>query len=422
MNKKVFALIDANNFYASCERVFNPKLSNVPLVILSSNDGCVIARSNEAKALGIRMGEPYFKIAHLVKSSQVKAISSNFTLYGDMSRRMMNILEDFSSKSEIYSIDECFLDFSNMTIDEINSNCKIIRDRINKWLGLPVSIGVGATKTLAKLAANIAKKRNDGFYHISTEEERISLLKITDIEDIWGIGYSSAHKLKLLGINSAFDLINCPDSIIRKQTNILGLKTAYELKAISCIDLIEVIEPKKSITVSRSFGKEITDYDILYQALCYFTARAAEKLRKSGQHAKAISIFIKSNPFSKNKEQYRNAATIILDYPTDSTSTFLAALNKALKIIYKEEYSYKKAGILINDFCLKTNIELSLFDQQQLNKNSSKLTKVIDKINRIHGKNTIFYASCGTNQEWLPKSHMKSPSYTSNWNDIVRAY
>ena len=420
MKNKIFALIDANNFYASCERVFNPILEHQPIVILSSNDGCVIARSNEAKALGIKMSEPFFKLQYLIKSHNVKAISSNFTLYGDMSRRMMTILEGFSPSCEIYSIDECFLDFSHLTAEQIASECQIIRAKVKKWLGLPVSIGVGSTKTLAKLAINIAKKRNDGSYHLATDQQRLEALELTDIKDVWGIGASYSNKLKSIGINSALDLVNCPDELIKKQTNILGLKTVLELRGLACLDLAEIAEPKQSITVSRSFGQEIKDYTTLNQAAAYFASKAAEKLRRSGQMTKSITVFIRTNPFSKNAKQYSNTANIKLDYPTDSTPALLTAVSKALRSIYRAEYSYKKAGILINDFCPKTNNAFDLFDKPKLREVSSKLMAAIDKINNDYGGRTIFYASSGTTQEWLPKSSMKSASYTSNWQDIIK--
>ena len=418
---KIFAIVDANNFYASCERVFNPALENKPIVILSSNDGCVIARSNEAKTIGIKMGEPYFKLQSLIKSHNLKVISSNFTLYGDLSRRMMTILEDFSPACEIYSIDECFLDFSSLTAEQIQSLCQCIRDRVKKWLGLPVSIGIGTTKTLAKLAVKIAKKRSEGYYHIATELQRLEALESTNIEDIWGIGASYSNKLKSIGVSSALDLANRPDDHIKKQTNILGVKTAHELRGISCIDLVEVAEPKQSITVSRSFGKEIRDYQILNQALSFFVSIAAEKLRKSGQMAKSISVFIRTNPFSKNLNQYGNSTNITLNYPTDSTPILLSAVSTALQNIYKPDFSYKKAGILLNDFCPKTNQAFDLFDKPQLRKMSSKLMNVMDKINNSYGRRTIFYASSGTTQQWLPKSSMRSASYTSNWDELILA-
>ncbi len=418
---KIFAIIDANNFYASCERVFNPALKNTPIVILSSNDGCVIARSNEAKALGIKMGEPFFKLHSLIKSHNVKAISSNFALYGDMSRRMMSILEEFSPACEEYSIDECFLDFSHLTSEQIQSQCQCVRNRVKKWLGIPISIGIGSTKTLAKLAVNVAKTRNDGSYHIATNEHRLEVLKLTDVEDIWGIGTSYSSKLKAIDINSALDLANCPDALIKKQTNILGVKTAHELRGISCIDLIEQPDPKQSITVSRSFGNEIRDFQTLKQALSFFTSRAAEKLRKSGQMTKSISIFIRTNPFSKTTKQYKNSVNIILNYPTSSTPVLLSSINRALADIYQPGYSYKKAGILISDFCPKTTQAFDLFDKPLLRESSSKLMNVIDKINYNYGKRAVFYASCGITQEWLPKSNMKSPSYTSNWNELIKA-
>jgi len=418
---KIFAIVDANNFYASCERVFNPALENKPIIILSSNDGCVIARSNEAKAIGIKMGEPYFKLQSLIKYHNLKVISSNFALYGDISRRMMTIVEDFSPTCEIYSIDECFLDFSNLTDEQIQSQCQCIRDRVKKWLGLPVSIGIGATKTLAKLAVNIAKKRSEGYYHIATELQRLEALKSTNIEDIWGIGASYSNKLKAISVISALDLANCPDDHIKKQTNILAVKTAHELRGISCIDLVEVAEPKQSITVSRSFGNEIRDYQILNQSLSFFTSTAAEKLRKSGQMAKSISVFIRTNPFSKKPNQYGNSANITLNYPTDSTPILLSAVNTALQHIYKPDFSYKKAGILLNDFCLKTTKAFDLFDKPQLREEGSKLMTVIDKINHTYGRQTVFYASSGTAQQWLPKSSMKSASYTSNWDELILA-
>lgn len=417
---KTFAIIDANNFYASVERVFNPALKDAPLVILSSNDGCVIARSNEAKTLGIKMGEPYFKLQPLIKFHNLKVVSSNFALYGDISRRMMIILEAFSPACEIYSIDECFLDFSGLTVKQIQSQSQLIRDRVKKWLGIPVSIGVGATKTLAKLAVNIAKKKNNESYHIHNEQQRLEALQSTNLEDIWGIGASYSGKLRAIGLTSALDLTNCSDHLIKKQTNILGVKTAHELRGISCINLVEVAEPKQSITVSRTFGKEIKDYQVLNQALAFFASRAAEKLRDSNQMAKSISVFIGTNPFSKNSNQYGNSANISLNYHTDSTPIILSSVSRVLQNIYKKDFSYKKAGILLTDFCPKTNQAFDLFDKPKLRERDLRLMNAIDKINNTSGRRTIFYASSGITQEWLPKSNMKSASYTSNWKDLIQ--
>ena len=237
---KTFALIDCNNFYASCERAFNPALEGKPVVILSSNDGCVIARSNEAKALDIKMGEPYFKILPIVKSAKVKALSSNFTLYGDISRRIMSVLEDYSPHCEVYSIDECFLDFSHLDNQQIAEQCQQIRSTLKQWLGIPVSVGVASTKTLAKLACEIAKHEASGSYHIANDSLRMQALKSAKIQDVWGVGVKYSQKLNLLGILTAMDLANANDALIRKQTNVLGLKTVYELRGTSCIDLVEI--------------------------------------------------------------------------------------------------------------------------------------------------------------------------------------
>ncbi len=418
---KIFALIDCNNFYVSCERVFNPSLQNKPVVILSSNDGCVISRSNEAKAIGIKMGEPYFKALPIIKEFEVKALSSNFTLYGDISRRIMTILEDYSPRCEVYSIDECFLDFSNLSDERINELCYNIRSRLKQWLGIPVSIGVGPTKTLAKLASEKAKHLPLGISHIKNDLMRYQILENSKINEVWGIGHKYTKKLNSLGIYSAMELAKASDTIIRKVTNVLGLKTIYELRGISCIDLIEVSEPKKSIMVSRSFGKDIDDLEILKQATSYFLSRAAEKLRKTKQMAKSVSIYIRTNPFAKNQKYYSNSITLTLANPTDATNELLSALDKALPTIYRPGFAYKKAGVLLCDFCAKTSKPFNLFDKSEVKAANSKLSATLDSINMIYGSRTIYYASSGVNQVWMPQRNMKSGAHTSKWNEIITA-
>ncbi|KKB96336.1 DNA polymerase IV [Candidatus Arcanobacter lacustris] len=416
---KVFSLIDGNNFYVSCERIFNPSLENKPVIVLSSNDGCVIARSNEVKSLGIKMGEPYFKILPLVKTNNIKVLSANFALYGDISRRMMNIITSFAVKSEIYSIDECFLDFSDLEIQEITKISTEIRIRVKKWLGIPVSIGIGQTKTLAKLANQIAKRNSNGCHHLLTIRDIKYALASTLVKDIWGIGYKYASKLNDLKIYTANDLVNADDQLIRKNTNILGLKTTLELRGKSCIDLEEVADPKKSITVSRSFSRDIQEFEELSQAIAYFTARAAEKLRSSNQMTKSFSIFIQSNPFAKDSKAYSNSCNITLPYPTDSTPELLNNINKALIKIYHNDYSYKKAGILLYDLQAKSTKSIDLFDKRNIKRDTS-LMNALDQINQNYGRRTIFIASTGISHSWLPKSNMKSDGYVSNWNEIVR--
>jgi DNA polymerase V len=415
----MFALVDCNNFYASCERVFKPKLIDQPVVILSNNDGCVIARSNEAKTLGIPMGAPAFQYQELFTKHHVHVFSSNYELYGDMSRRVMNTLATFSPEIEIYSIDECFMKFKGF--DEffnLQSYGVQMARTIRKNIGIPISIGFAPTKALAKVANKIAKKypnRTNSSYVIDNEEKRIKALKWTKIEDVWGIGRKHAKRLKALQITNAFEFTQLDDNWVRKEMSVVGLRLKHDLMGISSIDFEEV-KSKKSITVSRSFEKMYFKYDEIAERISTFSARLGEKLRKQNSHCNLIIVFINSNYFQKKMEQYRGFIAIKTDFPTNSTFEINKIAQKALQSIFKDGIGYKKAGIIVSEITPADNYQTSLFNGE--NPKHQDILKAIDQINLKTG-NKIQFAHNDLNKRWKMKQQKLSPCYTTRINEIV---
>ena len=422
MMSPVFALVDCNNFYVSCEQVFNPKLIGKPVIALSNNDGCVIARSNEAKAIGIRMGTPVFKIRDIIKIYKVHVYSSNYTLYGDMSQRVMDILSEFTPDVEIYSIDEAFLDLSGFKKCNLTDYGYSIRSKIKKWTGIPVSVGIAGTKTLAKIANRIAKKseKTGGVLDLTRLPFQDRALAITPVEDVWGVGRSYSGFLKSIGINNALQLRNASVSLIKKEMGISGFRILQELKGISCYPLEQYPPPKKEITVSRSFKHPIEDMADISEAIATYASSGAEKLRKTHLEAGVIVVFLMTNPYS-SESRYFNMKTIQLPFPTSDTSKLIKHAHIGLNEIYRKGYQYKKAGIILRDLASDSRAQMTLFDYK--NKGQSKeLMRVLDSINKRFGSDSARYAATGSaqNQKWKTVFKRRSPSYTTDWDQLPR--
>lgn len=437
----MYGLVDCNNFYVSCERVFNPSLRGKPVVVLSNNDGCIIARSNEAKALGIPMGAPLHLYKTLIKQNKIFTYSSNYTLYGDMSSRVMSVLNYFIPNIEIYSIDEAFLNLKNFNIQSLQDEMFKIRERIYQWTGIPVSIGIGPTKTLAKLANKIAKKNSSkGVYILTVSTQLTHILSDMKLEDIWGVSKGWGNRLRSIGINNPRQLQQANPRQIRTLISVVGERIIYELRGQPCLALEEVIN-KKSITVSRSFGNMINDKDSLKKALANYAARAAEKLRYQDSVCGGIYVFINTNRFRERDLQYSNSATINFDELTDSTTIIIEKSFKLLENLYRPKYNYKKIGVTLLGLKQKDDgssdnyiIQGSLFipnaDQKIHMSRSCDRMKLIDNINTKMGKMTIFHGSQGVIKnsrniksepdKWRMRSCYKSPFYTTNWDDILR--
>lgn len=420
MKKKIFALVDCNNFYASCERVFRPDLEKRPIVVLSNNDGCVIARSNEVKKMGIPMGEPFFKCKSLLKRNNVEVFSSNYSLYGDMSKRVMKILSEYSPDIEIYSIDEAFIDLSGLTKEKISKFTLFLKNKIKVSTGIPVSIGIAETKTLAKVANHVAKnvERFNGifnFYHLSDENKGYVLRK-TEIGEIWGIGRKSKYKLNQRGIFNALELRDSDIKWIRKLLTVTGEITVKELKGIPCVQFEHGTLSKKSITSSRSFGNKISSLSDLKQAVSSFVCIASEKLRTQKSAAMSICVYISTGTHSENR--YYNSYSINLLTPSSYTPKFINAAFKALEIIYKEDFFYKKAGIILYDIVNNRNIQQDLF-RKDIDNVGEKAMNTVDYLNKKHGKNTVFFGIQGINRKWKQNKLMCSPKYTTSWNELL---
>lgn len=419
----MFALIDCNNFYASCERVFQPQWEGKPVVILSNNDGCVIARSNEAKALGIPMGAPAFQYQAFFAEKKVKVFSSNYPLYGDMSSRVMRILERYTPHSEIYSIDEAFLRFDGFEYFDLEAQGKAMKKQVFKWTGIPVSVGIAPSKALAKIANKIAKKhvdRTQGVYVMHTEEQRVKALKWTSVKDIWGIGRQHANRLEAQGVTTAFEFTNLPDSWIRKHMSILELRLKKDLLGIPCLPLEESPTTKKSIATTRSFRNDIDSYWELEERVATFATTCAEKLRMQKSSATALMVFVRSNPHKKNSTPYRNSCVVTLPYATDSSITLAKHAVLGLKNIYQKDIDYKKAGVIVLGLTPTHQKQLNLFVTNQ-NKHDS-LMQAIDKIHRRFGPHRIKLAHQDLNKTWKMRQEHLSPRFTTEINDVLRVY
>lgn len=416
---KYFALIDCNNFYASCERIFEPCLENQPLIVLSNNDGCVVARSKEAKLLGIKMGEPFFKIKDYCERLKIVVRSSNYSLYGDISERIMSLLREMSQDIEIYSIDEAFISFSRLSLQEIFDKCIQIRHVLKQWIGITVSIGIATSKTLAKMASTLAKKSESGVFAISNDPSSEVIFKSFPIEDIWGIGSGIKTTLYKRRIYTAWEL-KCQDPIsIRNLLGVVGERMVWELRGMSCLPL-EKAAIKKSITTSRSFGKVVHTQEELWEAISTYANRACVKLRAQESYARAICVFLESNLNSQEGIRRYNNKIVNFTSPTSDTSYMITAAKQAVSNLYVEGYHYKKCGIILLDLISKNQYMPDLFIKAD-SKKKEHLFDVYDAINARFGKDTLFFAAMGTHFSWKMLSGNRSPLYTTSWNQLAKA-
>jgi DNA polymerase V len=418
MMNKVFALVDCNNFYASCERLFQPELHDKPIVVLSNNDGCIVARSNEAKALGLPMGAPYFKNKALIEKHQVQVFSSNYALYGDLSHRVMSVLQAVEPEVEIYSIDEAFISLPGIRRNDLSGQMKGLKKRVERDVGIPVSIGIGPTKTLAKIANNFAKKnpQHRGVFEISDHDHFDELLSSLGVGDIWGIGRRSTRKLNRHGIYTALQLKNTDDTWIRKQLTVTGLRTVMELRGIPCISLDNSNPTKKSIISSRSFGKPISGLADLKEAISTHVSIGAEKLRRQRSTANSVHVFIYTNRFKKDAPQYSGNIMTTLPQASSYTPTMIKYALRGLERIYKPGYAYNKAGIMMTELGSEDHSQQNLFCSE--NKEDYTLMSTMDMINSRWGRNTLQFAAAGLHKPWGMKQAHKSPAYTTSWQEI----
>ena len=417
----MFALIDCNNFYVSCERVFDPALNGKPVVVLSNNDGCAISRSNEAKKLGIPMGAPAFKYEKVFKQHNVKIFSSNFPLYGDMSSRVMNILSSYTPNIEIYSIDEAFLKFKGFEDYNLEVYCKEIQKKVLKWTGIPISIGIAPTKALAKVASRISKKfpkKTNGVYMIKSEQNRIKALKWLEIKNVWGIGFRHAKRLRSFKINNAYDFVSLPDDWVRKQMSVVGLRLKKELEGESVLSLEENRSPKKAIATTRSFENTITDFEKIKERVSTFAVCCAEKLRLQQSTCNAVYIFIRSNKFQKNKPQYRNGILMTIPFATNSNMIISKYATEGLKKIFRSGFKYKKSGVIVMAINSIKNYQINLFENE--NPKHRKLMKTIDYIQKKDGQSKIKLASQDLKKRWKMKQERLSNFYTTKIHDIIK--
>lgn len=413
----MIALVDCNNFYASCERVFRPDLENKPIVVLSNNDGCVIARSNEAKKLGIKMGEPAFKKREVFERNKIKTFSTNFILYGDMSKRVMSILRNNSKEIEIYSIDEAFIECYNEDLNTYGTN---LRKKVKQWTGIPVSVGIAETKVLAKIANHIAKKyRKSGVFILDNKEIIERALKFTAIEEIWGIGRNHAKRFKEYGINTAHDLTCIEESWIKRKFSIVVLRIAQELKGVRCLDIESQYKTKKNICTSRSFGNPTSDYNTIKEAISTFAVRCCEKLRKQKTSTSELRIFIYTNPFNPRHKQYYGTKKIQLERATNDNQIIVQEVIKGLQEIYKKGYVYKKVGVIVGNITQENQVQLNLFDQIKNREKYTKISKVIDRINSSMGRDKLRIATQGFDRKWKMKQEQLSQCYTTRIDEIL---
>lgn len=419
----MYALVDCNNFYASCERVFQPEFNGKPVAILSNNDGCVISRSEEAKAVGIPMGAPAFKIKELVKEKNVKLFSSNYPLYGDLSNRVMSILGQFTPNLEIYSIDEAFMNFDGMTIADYHEYGLQMKNRIQKWVGIPVCIGFAPTKALAKVANKIAKKfqvKTSGVYIIDTDEKRLKALKWTKIEDVWGIGYRTTKKAKLRNINTALDFI-APhnEAWIKKEMGVIGLRLKYELEGKSVLDLEPIADQKKSIATTRSFPKQIADFDLLRERVSTFATVCAEKLRKQNSCCHTIIVMLVIDKHTVQTSKYYFNSAVTLPFATNSSLTISNTAIEMLKKLHQgnEHLKFKKAGVIVTELIDENKKQFQLFEEE--NPKHLALMQAMDQLNKKIGDKKVKLGSQNLSLTWNMNQNHLSPKYTTNFKEIL---
>ena len=417
---KIFALVDCDNFYASCERVFNPAMVNRPIVVLSNNDGCVIARSSEAKSLDIPFGSPYFKIEKLLKKHNVAVFSSNYELYGDMSRRVMEILSGFALDIEVYSIDEAFLELEGFRRHDIKAYVRHIREYVLRGTGIPVTIGVGPSKTLAKVAGRHAKKNRETFNGVCSLVDHPNIDRILEqvpVEDVWGVGRQHNKFLHSHQINTARQLKYAPDKWVKKHMTVVGLRTVLELRGDSCLPLEQAPPAKKAICTSRSFGHAVTTLQDMREAVAEYASRAAVKLRKQHSAARIVQVFLMTYEHSKDP-YYSNHKQVVMPSPTSDTLEIVKYACLAVERIFREGYRYKKAAIFLFDIVPDSAIQNDLFDPYPHRDKSQALMQVLDGVNTRYGAGTLQVAAAGTCKGWAMQRNFKSNNFTTNWDEI----
>lgn len=426
----MYALVDCNNFYVSCERVFRPDLRDKPVLVLSNNDGCVVALSNECKKFGINRGVPLFQIKEIVQNYKIAVFSSNYTLYGDMSNRVMQVLSEMSPDLEIYSIDEAFLDLSEFDNKELDGYARHISCVVKKYTGIPVGIGVAPTKTLAKIAGRFAKKYPGykGICVIDNDEKRIKALKLTDISDVWGIGRRNVMKLKALGVMTAYDLTQRSKSWIQNKLTIAGVRMWLELQGKPCI-MRENTGARKSICTSRTFGEMVSSFDELSESVAYFASKGASKLRKQHSVSAMITVFVYTNRFRTDLPQYTNSQTIKLVTPISDSIQIIETALKALRMIFREGYLYKKSGVILQNISSNDAVQLSFLNKKDMKK-LNRISQVMDEINRKNGDDTVHLAAQRISKtqridsdnlvKWRLKENYKSARFTTNLKEIIK--
>ncbi|AOO56445.1 DNA polymerase V subunit UmuC [Raoultella ornithinolytica] len=419
----MFALVDVNSFYASCETVFRPDLKGRPVVVLSNNDGCVIARSAEAKPF-VKMGEPYFKQKEQFRRQGVICFSSNYELYADMSNRVMTTLEELSPRCEIYSIDEAFCDLTGVrNCRDLTDFGREIRETVLRRTHLTVGVGIAQTKTLAKLANHAAKQwqlQTGGVVDLSNLERQRKLMALLPVDEVWGVGRRISKKLEAMGIKTVLQLADTDIRFIRKHFNVVLERTVRELRGEPCLGLEEFAPVKQEIVCSRSFGGRITEYHEMRQAICSYASRAAEKLRGEHQYCRFVSAFVKTSPFALNEPYYGNSASVKLLTPTQDSRDIIAAATRCLEAVWKDGYRYQKAGVMLGDFYSQGVSQLNLFDDNAPRKNSEKLMKVLDHLNAKNGRGALYFAGQGIQTAWQMKRGMLSPRYTTRYSDLLQ--
>lgn len=418
----MFALVDVNSFYASCEMVFRPDLRGRPVVVLSNNDGCVIARNHQAKLLEIPMGAPYFKMKSQFERHQVAVFSSNYALYGDMSQRVMTLLEELSPAVYQYSIDEAFVNLSGIhRTEELEAFGRHVRSTLLQCTGLTVGVGIGPTKTLAKLANYAAKRwpKFEGVVDLSLQARQRKLLAKVAVGEIWGVGRRMAKKLNDMGITTALELAEMPASLIRKHFSVVMERTVRELRGESCLEPEEYMPTKQQIISSRSFSQKVSEYGPMREAICSHAVRAAERLRAQHQYCRYVSVFLKTSPFAGNDVYYGNDAGTEIHIPTQDSRDIVAAAVKCLETIWREGHRYQKCGVMLGDFFSRGVAQLGLFDDYRPRANSEQLMEVLDFVNRRE-KGRLWFAGQGITRSWEMKRHRLSPAYTTRFSDLLR--
>ncbi|MDQ7834410.1 MAG: Y-family DNA polymerase [Humidesulfovibrio sp.] len=418
----LYALVDCNNFYASCERLFRPELKGRPVVVLSNNDGCVIARSAEAKALGIPMGAPAFQWEHVFRRSGVAVFSSNFPLYGDLSARIMSILADMAPGVEVYSIDEAFLDLTGVA--DPHALCRDIRQRVLRWVGIPVSIGLARTKTLAKLANRVAKKQPEhgGVFDLESGQGAEAVLAATEVGDVWGIGPRHTKRLWARRVRTALDFVRLPRTWVRREMSVVGLCTQLELSGVSCLSLERAAAPHKSLLCSRTFGRLVSELSHLREAVSTYAVRVAEKLRREGAEATAVQVYISTPRHRVNVAQHSAQATVALASATAHTPDIVEAALRALADCFREGFEYQKAGVMLLGLTPASARQVSLLDlAPEERQRQRSLMATLDAVNRRFGRGALRYAiTCAPDRPWHMRQMRRSPRYTTSWDELPR--